>query len=56
MVGQGRISRGGQFEVEAANLEVGEGDIGPRDKKVERWVVSIEIENRVAGGEGETGD
>ena len=27
---QGRISRGGQFEVEAANLEVGEGDIGAR--------------------------
>ena len=30
LVVQGRISRGGQFEVEATNLDIGEGDIGAR--------------------------
>ena len=49
---QGGTSGGGQFLVEAANLEAGEGDIGTGDEEVEMWAVSTGIENRVAGGEG----
>ena len=52
---QGRLSGGGQFQVEAANLEVGEGDIGTGDEEVEIWVVSTGIENRVETGNRERG-